>query len=156
MLKHVLAENHVIDRETCKAFVAASSNGVAKMTNARRLSIAKSAGSDDAAVSEDMSLATLICSLPNIALMKKQMNEEILQTMSFTPSPCHRILFPQYINDEAKVRKGMDEEDVDSPFQFDDRTYFELKPRLEHVDMNYTTHAAPLMPVYYSSVMKPL
>lgn len=156
MLKHVLAENHVIDRETCKAFVAASSNGVAKMSNARRLSLAKSTGGGDATVSEDMSLATLICSLPNIALMKKQMNEEILQTMTFTPSPCHRVLFPQYINDEAKVRKGMDEEDVDSPFQFDDRTYFELKPRLEHIDMNYTTHNAPLMPVYYSSVTKPL
>jgi hypothetical protein len=141
----------VNNRETCKAFVAA--DNVNQQRPVVTISKQHSSNIQTSTDANTNSLSVVYSLLPNQALTRKALAESAQQER-FIPSEkmARRVLFPKFVDDDAVVRRRMDPVSIDQPMGFDDRTFFQLTPRAEYLDMGYVSEPVPLSPVFYPPV----
>ena len=138
----------VTDKESCRAFVAAE--------NSERVrDVGKGPVGGDSIVStggkaED-SVAALVCSMPNQALLNRIAGEAAVASgpQQFSDRMVRRNLFPKYFLDQSGERTPLDSCDIRNHKGFDDRTLFETKIRPEFITSGYEEMAAPTVPLFF-------
>lgn len=149
-IKERLDSAGVTDRESCKQFVAKES-----VERVRDISgSGKGAGSDELSQKSgdiDQSVATLVCSMPNQALLNRIAGERALSrnVQSCTEKMVRRNLFPKYSMDQSGERSPLDSSDIKAHEGFDDRTLFQTKVRPEYISAGYKELQPPSVPVFF-------
>lgn len=96
----------------------------------------------------------LVCAMPNEVLIKRFENESIISREKYevTSDMVKRVLFPKYVADETSQRVPMEPPSAKkSDWQFDDKTYFQLKVRPEYLTLKYEPHEVPISPIIFAS-----
>lgn len=153
-LRQRLHSAGVVDRNSAKAFVEVESNSPKNGLSNSQSKASLTSASSQSGILPTQSLATLVCCLPNQALVRKQHSETLQDPIIPTPEMCRRVLFPKYIQDEVSIRKMIPSAPVDSPLTFDDRTFFPLKIRVEYMDLGYERETLTSCPVYFPPISK--
>ena len=98
------------------------------------------------------SVAELVCAADHEPVILRAASEYVNSTRPFVVSSMtafQRVLFPKCIVEEGDELQTLPTEGVKSLMRFDDRTYFQLKVRPEHVAMRYIHHRMPDMPLFF-------
>lgn len=148
-IKERLKSAGVTDRDSCRAFVLKENS-----ERVRELGgVAKGSGGIDATGrgGTDDSVAALVCSMPNQALLNRMAGEAAVAKgpMSYSDKMVRRNLFPKYFMDQSGERTPLDSCDIKAHKGFDDRTLFQTKVRPEYVASGYQEFDAPIVPIFF-------
>jgi hypothetical protein len=154
-LRHRLLGAGVVDRQSARAFVEAdTSSPPSGTTSCPPKSSQLTKASVGNPTPADLSLASLVCSLPNQALEKMKHAETVQEPFAPTAEMCRRALFPKFVVDEVAARKPMATVPVDDLLSFDDRTFSPLRTRAEYLDLGYERESTSLCPVHFPPMAK--
>lgn len=98
------------------------------------------------------SVAELVCAADHEAAVRRQRSELVTGTLRFnfaSQSAVQRILFPKCFIEEGNTLLHLKTPNIGTLIQFDDRAFFQLKVRPEHIAMRYTQHKIPEVPIFY-------
>jgi hypothetical protein len=139
----------VTDRDSCREFVARE-NGE-RVRDVGGKGGGGGAGENGPDTGPDQSVAALVCSMPNQALLNRMAGEAALARgpLAFSEKMVRRNLFPKYFMDQSGERTPLDSIDIKAHTGFDDRTLFQTKIRPEYVAAGYEEITPPPVPAFF-------
>jgi hypothetical protein len=84
--------------------------------------------------------------------MRRKLSEHTTSSEHFELSSqvtVQRLLFPKCVIEEGSTHQSLPTQGIEKAVRFDDRTFFQLKVRPDHVNMRYNPHKIPGVPIFY-------